>query len=1186
MALSQNAKNSIQSFDVNLSSVIQLNSSKVPAQEGVFSLIISAGGTGCDALLEAKGMINKTCCLNRDHKNLPTDHVAYLCFDTDTASLKKSSSQETGGASLDQQKGEFVQMSAPNIATFLSPAFRSQVPTYISSWLDFSINPNQTGDIGAGGIRQCGRLLLFQNVDKICEAISNAIRTMVADQKVDALNVYLLAGIGGGTGSGTFIDLAYMARQVAESVQPNKVTMYGYLFLPDVNLSLPLSEENKQYIRKNGYAALKELDYLMNMSNDGGKFVQRYSPSYVIDTNVAPFHYVHLVSGTGSNGQVLSDPYRHGMRAVAQSILSFVAEEKKDGVTTQFAMKSHYSNIEQATKQHVKKFPERGNGYLALGTFNYEIPIDQILLYVTSLLFEKMNGMFDCDPQQNDIDKAYAMLGLAPKSLISDLSGNRANLAPRDTNWESLFGGNVRYDLSAMCNGWLRQKELDVEMRSKTFLKEFPERFAKYSEGWFNDGEKGPVWVNHLIILNDEQHTGLVAKLSRDYAVAGGKITKLKTEIEKKAGELQGAASEARSAGAVFGDREGKTQRYVRLVNEFADLNVELYATVKAQDIFDQCKTIILDKNNKLYNVVVEVLEGLKDVCKNNADILTKTDLSADGTNFTWKPMRIPDVSRVIRKAFDAKGDAKQTIASFSEALLRHAYEWSEGQVDVRSFIREYLDTNLSDIANRSLEDYVTAALNGEDLHKSVVGTLAPKTHQMSVPLLARSTAADTGGDYMMLSVPYSCPNILSAFKAYRNSTPDIASHMTIQPSGINSRIFAQSLLSAVPLSAYAPMADLEKAYLGTSGNRGLHLYMGERENWQNLPCPIPYRSRPKMTGAYPEGIQKVEDEQRTLYKACRDLPIIRKETDGAQETYVLHISRMPDLDRQFSMDAMRDERGRLDATHLEDAVKTLEDWITNGLPDRELSDSVHENTYQIAVWAPSADQNEYIDSYNKAANDPELVAQECFLGEYNNLRRAREELEKYKTLQRKLDELKLLLKQTAGVVHNARRLISLLVSGVVKAARLEDGTPVYNYVNGENERLLVKIGRRMNWRELVLSNAFEALAEDAEPMKRELYKRLNAQAERNFRLMDSDKEKATEKHRKLQALEKGVTIRYERLRDDVMDGVADEGVDRETVAFYEKLLAQLKREERNVKDLLEELEFGGGAGGSDFDEF
>lgn len=1154
---------SVKEFDANLDTFIQLNSSKVPAQKKVYSLVIGTGGTGLDALLETKGLVNKTCCLDKDHRSCPTDHVRYLAFDTDNTSLTKVSSQQTGGAMLDEGQGEFVQMKSPNIGVFLSTAFRNQVPPYISSWLDFSIDPTHTGEDGAGGIRQCGRLLMFRNIERIRTAVSSAIRGMVADKDVGALNIYLLSGVSGGTGSGTFLDLAYIARDVAEGIAPSKVTMYGYLILPDVNLSRPMPEDHAKYTMKNGYAALKELDYLMNLHRDSGRFVQRYSSNYVIDTDKRPFNYVHLVSSTGSDGLVLGDPYREGMRAVAQSIVSFVAEEQQEGVSSEFAMKSHYANISHGADQHSRKHPERSNCYLALGTYSYELPVDRLLLYVTCLLFRKMEKMFDRDPVGPEIDTVYNALGLTPNNLMGRLIGEEPSIAPDTARWEHLFGKNSMYDLVNMSKNWISRVTVNIQDSAKRFLDAFPEQFDKMMEGWFVDPDRGPIWVNHLITLNSGSCVGLDGRLGRDYNTAAVQIGKVQGDIMKIRNELNEAAEDARTAGAIMGKREEKTRRYIELINRHAKMNAQLAALAEMQKIYKQCLNVVADRNKAFFDVIVEVLEGLKDICEKNAQILTHTEINAAGDHFTWQPLSVPDVSADIERAFDAKGDTDQTITRFCKAVYEKAYEWASGNINVKTFIRDYLDSNLADIANRSLEEYVKVVLRGEDLEKSVIKVLGPNTTGKSVPLIALTENADVGGKFWLLSVPYSCTGILDALKKYRDITPDMAETLTIQPSGINSRIFAQSILSAVPMAAYSKLSEYEMTYLNQYGNSGKHLYMGEKENWERLPNPIPYRSRPKKEGAYPLAVQVVEDEQRELFHKCRELPVIRRSEESGRTVYKLHLSKLPDLEEEFSEEKLQDEKGRLDPMKAKNAIEKLTGWLKTGLPGCDINDSVHNDSYDVASCAiPGPDE----------PDEREIDACECFLGEYNNIRRAREELEKYQKVQSKLNELNGVYTKTSGVVNKARHTIQLLISGVVRLTRAENNESYYNYSLDGRERRLVEIGRRRGWREAVLIEAVDALVEHKDPMKRELHGKLIEQAEAEYRRMDAKLESAQEKLRKLSTLRKAAGERCVQLRDDLMDEIQEEGVDRETLTFYEKLVSQLEREERQAKSRIEEL--------------
>ncbi len=70
------------------------------------------------------------------------------------------------------------------------------------------------------------------------------------------VEIVIVTSLAGGTGSGSFIDMAFLAREIA----PNAM-ITGLLFLPHVfegNTAIA-----QEVIKANGYAALKELDYYL-----------------------------------------------------------------------------------------------------------------------------------------------------------------------------------------------------------------------------------------------------------------------------------------------------------------------------------------------------------------------------------------------------------------------------------------------------------------------------------------------------------------------------------------------------------------------------------------------------------------------------------------------------------------------------------------------------------------------------------------------------------------------------------------------------------------------------------------------------------------------------------------------------------------------------------------------------------
>lgn len=247
----------IQQLDVSLGGGIVSEKIRVDTIDNPI-LIIGLGGTGIDALLRLKYQINRRFKLPQDpvskKKMDKPDNVEFLAFETN----EQDRAKKYKGIGLDPIN-EFVLLSNAEIGGLLQN--RSVLEPYITDWLSPELSITD-GMNGAAGVRQAGRLLLFTKINQVVQAIDKKIKTLsVGTNK--KLMVFLLTGLSGGTGSGCFLDISYIVRGIIErdhgSAGIDRVNTLGYLFTPDVNLSnKSLSEHTREYIRKNGYAALKE----------------------------------------------------------------------------------------------------------------------------------------------------------------------------------------------------------------------------------------------------------------------------------------------------------------------------------------------------------------------------------------------------------------------------------------------------------------------------------------------------------------------------------------------------------------------------------------------------------------------------------------------------------------------------------------------------------------------------------------------------------------------------------------------------------------------------------------------------------------------------------------------------------------------------------------------------------------
>jgi len=430
----------IQQLDVSLGGGIVSDKIRVDTIDNPI-LIIGLGGTGIDALLRLKYQINRRFKLPEDplskKKRDKPDNVEFLAFETN----EQDRSKRYKGIGLDPIN-EFVLLSNPEIGGLLQN--RSILEPYITDWLSPELSITD-GMNGAAGVRQAGRLLLFTKINQVVQAIDKKIKTLsVGTNK--KLMVFLLTGLSGGTGSGCFLDIAYIVRGIIErdhgSAGIDRVNTLGYLFTPDINLSnKSLSEHTREYIKKNGYAALKELDYWMNVDNRGERFNQQYGNILTVNSPLPPFNLCHLISATNTEGKLLENAYDYCMNVTAENITNFMAnEEKQSG--EEFAIHDYISNIRTNIAQMNKAYPANYE-YNIIGASSAVLPIEEMTTYLAYRLFDKMEKMFQQSPTQEEVEKFARKMGVDLDSIVKTFEARVPDPLPGYENSERLSYANV-----------------------------------------------------------------------------------------------------------------------------------------------------------------------------------------------------------------------------------------------------------------------------------------------------------------------------------------------------------------------------------------------------------------------------------------------------------------------------------------------------------------------------------------------------------------------------------------------------------------------------------------------------------------------------------------------------------------------------------------------------------------------
>ena len=136
-------------------------------------------------------------------------------------------------------------------------------------WLDPAYRPREGQNPGAGQIRLEARFGFYFNSPSISQALDRMIQGAIRpnpyrSQRVQRVLVYIYASVAGGTGSGAFLPMAYLAadRVRAAMWEPQ---VFGHLMLSTLFLD-KVQPELHTGIHANSYAALKELEHLTKLS--------------------------------------------------------------------------------------------------------------------------------------------------------------------------------------------------------------------------------------------------------------------------------------------------------------------------------------------------------------------------------------------------------------------------------------------------------------------------------------------------------------------------------------------------------------------------------------------------------------------------------------------------------------------------------------------------------------------------------------------------------------------------------------------------------------------------------------------------------------------------------------------------------------------------------------------------------
>lgn len=296
------------------------------------TVVIGLGGTGHGVLLKLKKRFQD------EFKEVPPI-VEFLSIDTTQEANRFEEAADGKRVELEPNKERYmVQVEDPS--TLLNP----NNPHILRWWTSGSTVSSIVS--GAQQIRQRGRLALFANYSDIRDRLAQKIDEVRKVENISAMkdkgfyvserkgvDVFVVSSLAGGTGSGMFLDIAFILR----SINPSS-NVSGVFILPRVFARLPGTD----LIKANTYAALKEIESYSKIRDTETRVI-----NYGVDTiriKRPPFDMTYIVDSVNERERVIDDVKILNSR-VAEGLYILIGSEIGTGNTNAIDnIKSHLAS--------------------------------------------------------------------------------------------------------------------------------------------------------------------------------------------------------------------------------------------------------------------------------------------------------------------------------------------------------------------------------------------------------------------------------------------------------------------------------------------------------------------------------------------------------------------------------------------------------------------------------------------------------------------------------------------------------------------------------------------------------------------------------------------------------------------------------------------------------------------------
>ena len=798
-------------------SVFMSDYSKMDAPDGTF-LFIGLGGKGCQVVADLKTEISRK--IQCSQNGMRWDHVEYLAIDSDDYDLRRLCGEnfgEAGSNGVLQNQEVFHIYDSMSVAVLNHPHMR---PDYIKEWMNESLAIWLDGN-GSGGNRQAGRSLLFgeRNISTLCEVVSSKLARLNTVSGKET-QVYIFAGIGGGTGSGTVIDIPYIIRECAHRLG-NEIKIFGYIFLPD---TYNVGQNMAPQIVPNSYAALQEIAVFMELGKSSvRRFKARYSNQFCIDSTENIFNACVLVDGKRETGSV-PNPDRFSREKVVNYVIaqmfSFHEPTPEDFLKGWMGMG--------------KPVPPNMRYYFqGIGCSSVEVPVNQMMAYVAKHVLDKIAEGWNHHATQQDVDITLKRYGLDPASIgkqiidsavgslkyIKDMKRGITREMVRDHRWYNQIRSFWMYHHINMYEEWDIARQKNISRINNNIEKDFQEKFTGPDYGIY--------FLRELLAnkrANGDEINGILEQIKRDYYEA-----QLKTLIN--------GAREMQQQAMADMDRMEIGHYLFFPFDEYGEACVKQLIWVDMECLYDHYVRKCLDEvianlEGKTAEVqkYIDVFAYLKSVVDENYQLLMDGRMSEGEGQLLDFSRGTPETQNVI--TYLDKMLTEKTNEELARKFSSKLWE-SRTDFDLVQTFAEFLEQEFEPILELSLQDFLTIQ-HGPAMIKNAVQQICEKIdHESSGSLILVPQLSLQNFPSETVILAPNDPLVVSEIQAYVSWKLNTR---VIPIQGCQAIYWSE--VNTIPVFVLADLQRYEEEYQEYKQNSmpGIHLCETEEENWEDFP--------------------------------------------------------------------------------------------------------------------------------------------------------------------------------------------------------------------------------------------------------------------------------------------------------------------------------------------------------------